>query len=257
MKVVALVSGGKDSCYNMLECVRLGHEIVALANLHPPKESGQDEMDSFTFQTVGHSVLEHYAAAMGVPMYREAIQGTAVNQNLHYVPTETDETEDLYRLLRRVKEKLPDVQGVSVGAILSNYQRTRVENVCKRLGMYSLAFLWERDQHQLYEEMVESDIGAIFIKIAAMGLLPKHLGLSLAQMRNEMHRLGNLYELNMCGEGGEYETMTLDCPLFCKAIHIEDSTRVVHSDDAFAPVAYIQVAQASLEEKSDFPGCET
>ena len=26
------------------------------------------------------------------------------------------------------------------------------------------------------------------------------------------------FELNVCGEGGEYETFTLDCPLFKKAI---------------------------------------
>ncbi len=35
MKVVSLVSGGKDSCYSMLQCVAAGHEIVALANLRP------------------------------------------------------------------------------------------------------------------------------------------------------------------------------------------------------------------------------
>lgn len=35
MRVVALVSGGKDSCYNMMQCVAAGHEIVALANLYP------------------------------------------------------------------------------------------------------------------------------------------------------------------------------------------------------------------------------
>ena len=29
------VSGGKDSCYNMMQCVQRGHEIVALANLKP------------------------------------------------------------------------------------------------------------------------------------------------------------------------------------------------------------------------------
>ena len=32
------LSGGKDSCYNMMKCVAAGHEIVALANLQP---SGQ------------------------------------------------------------------------------------------------------------------------------------------------------------------------------------------------------------------------
>lgn len=35
MRVVALISGGKDSCYNMVQCVAAGHEIVALANLQP------------------------------------------------------------------------------------------------------------------------------------------------------------------------------------------------------------------------------
>lgn len=35
MRVVALVSGGKDSCFNMMQCVAAGHEIVALANLYP------------------------------------------------------------------------------------------------------------------------------------------------------------------------------------------------------------------------------
>lgn len=39
MRVVAMVSGGKDSCYNMMQCVAEGHEIVALANLHP-KDKG-------------------------------------------------------------------------------------------------------------------------------------------------------------------------------------------------------------------------
>lgn len=35
MKVVALVSGGKDSCFNMMQCIAAGHDIVALANLYP------------------------------------------------------------------------------------------------------------------------------------------------------------------------------------------------------------------------------
>lgn len=33
------ISGGKDSCYNMMQCVQHGHVIVALANLKP-KDGG-------------------------------------------------------------------------------------------------------------------------------------------------------------------------------------------------------------------------
>ena len=35
MKVLALISGGKDSCFNMMQCVAAGHDIVALGNLYP------------------------------------------------------------------------------------------------------------------------------------------------------------------------------------------------------------------------------
>jgi diphthine-ammonia ligase len=40
-----------------------------------------------------------------------------------------DEVEDLYRLLSKVKKLFPEVKGVSCGAILSDYQRNRLENV--------------------------------------------------------------------------------------------------------------------------------
>jgi hypothetical protein len=37
----SVFSGGKDSTYNMIQCVRNGHELVALANLHPKKDIGK------------------------------------------------------------------------------------------------------------------------------------------------------------------------------------------------------------------------
>lgn len=38
--------------------------------------------------------------------------------------------------------KHPDIEGVSSGAIASTYQKKRVEDVCSRLGLKSLAYLW-------------------------------------------------------------------------------------------------------------------
>lgn len=34
MKVLALISGGKDSIYNLCRCIDLGYQIVALGNLY-------------------------------------------------------------------------------------------------------------------------------------------------------------------------------------------------------------------------------
>lgn len=58
MEVVGLISGGKDSCYNLMCAVRAGHRIVALANLHPPKEATSEELDSYMYQSVGADGVE-------------------------------------------------------------------------------------------------------------------------------------------------------------------------------------------------------
>ncbi len=40
MKYIALLSGGKDSCYNLLHCHKNGHELVAAASLRPEPGKG-------------------------------------------------------------------------------------------------------------------------------------------------------------------------------------------------------------------------
>jgi diphthamide synthase (EF-2-diphthine--ammonia ligase) len=45
----------------------------------------------------------------------------------------------------------PEVEAVASGAIASDYQRLRVEDVCRRLGLVSLAYLWHRPQEELLE----------------------------------------------------------------------------------------------------------
>jgi diphthine-ammonia ligase len=43
MKVFALVSGGKDSIFNIIKCQEQGHEIVALGNLYNLDETSESE----------------------------------------------------------------------------------------------------------------------------------------------------------------------------------------------------------------------
>jgi diphthine-ammonia ligase len=275
MKVIALISGGKDSTYNMIECVRNGHEIVALVNLRPPKslsvqnetieknDIGQNideleqELDSYMYQSVGNELLDMFAQAMQLPLYRANITGKVVNTSLEYEPlNENDEVEDLYKILKYARDDMEakcgyKIEAVSSGAIMSTYQKNRVENVCNRLGMQSLAFLWQRDQTELLDEMIESGIDAILVKVACVGLLPaKHLGKNIKEMRPYLQELARKYGVNVCGEGGEYESATLDCPLFKgKRIIVDESEQRIHSNDAFAPVGYLLFKRFHLQDK--------
>ncbi|XP_061319420.1 diphthine--ammonia ligase isoform X2 [Pezoporus flaviventris] len=252
MRVVALISGGKDSCYNMMQCAAAGHQIVALANLRPAENTGQtDELDSYMYQTVGHHAIDLYADALDLPLYRGFIKGTSINTGRVYTACQEDEVEDLYHLMKLVKDK-EGVEGVSVGAILSDYQRVRVEDVCRRLNLQPLAYLWRRNQEILLKEIISSNIQAIIIKVAAFGLDPdKHLGKTLDEMVPHLLELSEKYGVHVCGEGGEYETFTLDCPLFKKKIVVDSAEVVVHSADAFAPVAYLHFLKLHLENKEE------
>ena len=174
MRVVGLVSGGKDSCYNLLQCVAAGHEVLCLALLAPADTSCQ-EADSHMFQTVGWDSVSKVADAMCLPLYVETVSGSSVSIDRDYQQDEKDEVEDLYRLLARVKEEA-GVTAVSVGAILSDYQRVRVENVCSRLGLTVLAYLWQRDQAELLSEMISVGQESVLVKVACLGLGKKHLG---------------------------------------------------------------------------------
>ncbi|VDP99149.1 unnamed protein product [Trichobilharzia regenti] len=214
MKFVALISGGKDSVYNIMECVAHGHKLVALANLSPPKHLH--------------------------------------DKRLLYDECHNDEVEDLYELLSRVLCEHSDVTAVSSGAILSDYQRYRVENVTHRLGLRSLCFLWQRSQEELLEDMISAHIEAIIIKIASFGLtIDDFLGFRLNDVATKLFKLSvPPWSLNVCGEGGEFETTTLDCPMFRSRISLASEPElVIHSKDPFSPTAYLRLKNLILEAK--------
>lgn len=81
------------------------------------------------YQTVGHMGIEKLAEAMGVPLFRMETNGLSTQTGKNYEPTDSDdEVEDLFNLLATTKQKM-GVEAVAVGAIFSDYQRVRVENV--------------------------------------------------------------------------------------------------------------------------------
>lgn len=261
MDVIALISGGKDSFFSLLHCIANGHRIIALANLHPPipKSSSQvtthlptatsnpfvpladghrDELDSFMYQTVGHGLLPFYPNALGVPLYRYPITGSSVDQGLSYKFSalnvsdggDGDETEDLVPLLRYIIERHPTAKAISTGAILSTYQRTRIESVCERLGLTSLSYLWQRKQEEILEEMDIIGLDARIVKVAAVGLdAEKWIWRNVADITNRrlLEGLQKKWGVHVAGEGGEYETIVVDGPGWKGRIEVRESEREI------------------------------
>lgn len=261
MDVIALISGGKDSFFSLLHCIANGHRIVALANLHPPipnspsqvttllptatselftslVDGHQDELDSFMYQTVGHGLLPFYPNALGIPLYRYPITGSSVDQNLSYKFSalsisggeDGDETEDLVPLLRHILARHPTAKAISTGAILSTYQRTRIESVCERLGLTSLSYLWQRKQEELLEEMDIIGLDARIVKVAAVGLdAETWIWRNVADVKNRrlLEALQRKWGVHVAGEGGEYETIVVDGPGWRGRIEVGEDEREI------------------------------
>ncbi|WYZ34741.1 hypothetical protein EsH8_I_001017 [Colletotrichum jinshuiense] len=231
-----------------------------------PEEAGADEdaadeadLNSFMYQTVGHQVIPLYADATGLPLYRQPIYGGAKYEGRDYdsqaVPprgsgggdagpeADADETESMVPLLRAIMADHPEANALCAGAILSTYQRTRVESVALRLGLTPLAYLWKYpvlppvvpgvvEDAQLLHDMAAAGLDARIIKVASAGLDDDFLWervsslAGAARVKRALRRFGAA-EGAVIGEGGEFETLVLDGPpgLFRKAVEVPDAAR--------------------------------
>ncbi|KAG0641129.1 hypothetical protein HOY80DRAFT_883822 [Tuber brumale] len=271
MEVIALISGGKDSFFSLLHAIANGHKIVALANLRPPTTNSdpitthlpsttpltllpsapgtKDELDSFMYQTVGHTVLSLYPHALGIPLYRGAITGTSLDQNLSYAHSgeRGDETEDLVPLLEHIVAQHLGVKAVCTGAILSTYQRTRVESVCERLGLISLSYLWQREQAEILADMEAVGLDARIVKVAAVGLDPDEWlweNVTDARRRRKLDGLEKKWGVHVAGEGGEYETVVVQGPGWRGRIEVPEEGREVVSTGG--GVGHLKITEANF-----------
>ena len=268
LKIVALISGGKDSFFSLLHCLANGHDVVALANLHPAEASSTEDTDSFMYQTIGHAVIPLYEKALGLPLYRQEINGSAVNQSKSYGPTpndaeKSDETESLVPLLRKVVAAHPEVNAVSTGAILSDYQRTRVESVALRLGLVPLSYLWQYPHlppgtpTSLLDDMMTVGQDARIIKVASGGMDDSFLWQNVADYRTKTRlvkaaqRFGTDGDGAALGEGGEYETLAIagPAPLWKARIVVDEQNRCVMPGEAGS--ASVKITKAEIAPLED------
>ncbi|KAI4291426.1 diphthine-ammonia ligase [Pancytospora philotis] len=226
MKFVALVSGGKDSIHSVGRCTDDGHELVALVHMRTTEAYS----DSYMYQTVGSEVAALLGECFGCPLFICSTACVSANTQLGYETTPGDEVEDLYAALSGVRAEL-DFDAVCSGAILSRYQKNRVEDVCRRLGVASLAPLWERNQRELLEEMIAAGLDARIVKIASSELRKECLGMTLPDILAYFDRNPSKYGTNHCGEGGEYETVVFDCCYFKRRIVSKGSAVLAHPEE--------------------------
>ncbi len=207
MKVASLFSGGKDSTFALWCAEMQGWDIETLVTVFP------ESQDSWMF---------HYPALKWTKLQAQAI---GLPQTV--IPTKGAKEEELADLtvgLEKIKKSV-GIDTVVSGAIASEYQKTRIDNICEKLGLRSIAPLWHKNQEQLVREQIETGFEIILTACNALGLDKKWLGKILgASDVSKLVKLREQYGLSVAFEGGEAETFVLAAPIFKKRLTVVRST---------------------------------
>ncbi|RLG58085.1 MAG: TIGR00289 family protein [Hadesarchaea archaeon] len=223
MKIVSLLSGGKDSMHALWLAEKEGHTVENVLVMVPNRE------DSWMYHRPNVKLIDLLSKCIGFPFIKVETSGIR-----------EEELNDL----KRVLEKL-EVDGVVSGAIASVYQKSRIDRICNELGLKSITPLWGRNPLELLREFLAAGFEAIVTKVSAEGLDENWLGRKLdSQAMRDLLELNRRYGVHISGEGGEYESLVLNGPIFKKRIELLEVKRLWHGTSG-----HLIIKQAKLAER--------
>ncbi len=214
---VSLFSGGKDSSFALYRALERDLDVQRLLTVHP-------EGDSYMYHVPATDLTELAADSIGIPLVDVHPDEFVTGEGDHDSARRGDrELEPLEAALGDLDRDLPGgVRGVIAGAIASEYQTTRIEGVCERLGLELFAPLWRRDPWEIADDMLDAGFEILVIQVAAAGLDESWLGRTLdSDALADLRDLNEEYGVHPLGEGGEFETLVVDGPHMDRRIDLE------------------------------------
>jgi len=203
MKCALLFSGGKDSTYTGYLAVKNKYEISCLISIF------SENKESYMFHTPLIEQTKKQAEVMKIPLIIKKTRG--------------EKEQELLDLERAIADavKRYKIEAIITGAIGSVYQASRIHMICDRLKIECFNPLWQKDQIELLEELIKNKFEVIISGVFAYPLDEKWLGRKIdKKFIEEVSELQKKYKINPAGEGGEFETFVLNCPLFKKELKI-------------------------------------
>ena len=228
MRVAILASGGKDSTYAAWWAGLQGWEVVSLVTVLVRGE------DSMMFQLQNSWIAGLQAYSIGTswkPVFSDGEEEKEIvdlemalcgNGNVTLsIENVWPEGVEIPKDLEIHKGPL-EIDGLVVGALRSDYQKTRIERMGERLGIRSFCPLWHKDQFEHMESLVEHGFEVVFTSVSTEGMDERWIGSKLDEdALNELKEASREFRFNLDGEGGEFETIVTDAPHMKRKILID------------------------------------
>lgn len=215
-KCVVLFSGGKDSTYAAHLAKKEGYELACLISVF------SQNRESYMFHTPSIEQTKYQAKVMNLPLI---IQKTKGEKEL--------ELEDLERAIKKVRDKF-NINTLVTGALHSVYQASRIKKICDRLNLKCFNPLWHKNEIEYLKELINNDFKVIITGVFAYPLDKSWLGRIINKsFIDEVQSLKEKYKIHAAGEGGEFETFVLNCPLFRKELKIKSYKDIKEGENSW------------------------
>lgn len=215
MKLALLLSGGKDSVYAGFLAKKYKHELTCAISILSANK------DSYMFHTPSIEKTKKQAEIMNIPLIIQKTKGK-----------KEQELKDLEKSIKIAIKKYK-IQGIITGAIQSVYQSSRIQNICNKLKIECFNPLWQREEIEYLNELIKNKFKVIITSIAAYPLDKTWLGREInKKFIEETKKLKEKYKIHPAGEGGEFETFVLNCPLFKKELKIKSYKDICESENS-------------------------
>ena len=207
MKLACLFSGGKDSTYALFKSMKEGHEIPCLISLHPFNDE---------------SLLYHYPNNLLFKSISKAIEIPIIERYCKNITRE----HEINQLLLSIKQAIDEysIEGLIHGAISSRFQLDIFKKICTDLNLKLYSPIWNIDPDKYYQQSFNSHFEILITRVAALGLDKIWLGKTIDKKNYEkLKKNSEKFRFNITFEGGEAETMELNCPIYKRRIKIVES----------------------------------
>ena len=226
MKTAVLFSGGKDSCLALYYALKQS-EVKCLITMVSENKA------SYMFHTPNIILAKEQAEAIGLPIIIRKTPGEKEH-----------ELKDLERAIEEARAHYR-IEAIVTGAIASLYQKSRIEQICEKLGLKCINPLWQKDQLETVKEIIDLGFEVIITGTFAFGL-DNFVGRKIdLRFIDDIRKVYEKYKINPAGEGGEFESFVLNAPFFKKRLIIHKSH--IEKDNEGGHVLFIE--KLSLEDK--------
>ena len=216
MRLASLFSGGKDSVYATYLAKKFGHEISCLVSIISKNKN------SYMFHTPSIDKTRKQAEVMNLPLIVWKSKGE-----------KEKELTDLKEAILKAKKEYK-IEGIVTGAIKSVYQASRVQKICDELGLECFNPLWQKDESKYLGELIGENFKIVLVGVFAYPLDDSWLLREIdSKFVKDILKLERRYKINVAGEGGEFESFVLDCPLFEKKLRITNKEIKKEGENSF------------------------